>query len=182
MSYTMICAISYILGIYVAREVSISYVLIFAVVGICVAIIKGIVSKELNLSVILAVFMLSAGISLYKISAYNELYDKFPDEMVTITGTIVSAPEKDDGEYYNKYILAPETIALGEQSVKSDKNIIIRIIIFFIFNYMFNIFYNEKTTIDSVVLYFFYQISNTFRCSKSFSINLRRINYYSFIF
>ena len=126
MSYTMICAISYILGIYVAREVSISYVLIFAVVGICVAIIKGIVSKELNLSVILAVFMLSAGISLYKISAYNELYDKFPDEMVTITGTIVSAPEKDDGEYYNKYILAPETIALGEQSVKSDKNIIIR--------------------------------------------------------
>lgn len=126
MSYTMICAIFHILGIYLADYIASWDIVIFSLAGIIICVIAGIIRRKSKGMIILALLMLSVGAVSYYAVSVNKLYEEFPDEYVTTVGTIVSSPMKSSGIYCNKYIVEPETVTLGDKTVKPDKKMYVR--------------------------------------------------------
>ena len=110
MSYTMICAIFNILGIYLGSKLSFMYMLCCTLSGLFITLLVGAFRKRINLPLITALIMLSVGCIAYNLASYNRLYEMFPEETVTVTGTIVSSPAKSSGKYINKYVFQPHSV------------------------------------------------------------------------
>ena len=126
MSYTMIGAISHVIGVYFTKLTGLTDILLVSIIGICISVIAGIIHKRVNIALIIAMFMLSVGGISYSIASNNRLYETFPDKYVTVTGTIISSPTKSSGEYCNKYILKPQSVSYLGSAVKTHQRLYVR--------------------------------------------------------
>ena len=126
MSYTMMCAICNVLGIFFANCTSPSMVLAISAIGICIIVINWIIRKKPNLMLLLAFIMLSFGAIAFTFGSHGKLYDAFPDKYVNGRGVIISSTMASSGTYPYKYVVTPESVSYLGNTAKTGQRMYIR--------------------------------------------------------
>ena len=103
MSYTMICALFNVLGIYTAKHIELPHIIMISTAGVIILLLSGIFRKRLHIPLAIAFIMLSVGGTLYNFSNIDKVYNAFADKYVTVRGTVISPTMRTSGNYGNKY-------------------------------------------------------------------------------
>ncbi len=120
-STTMLVAVFYILGIYLADNIGFSatfFLFLFL-------LISAMVKNHFRRTLFIAAFALLIGVLRYGAACDAPLVRQFPDKYVTAEGTIFSKGTESEGEYKNRYILKLDAVSYIGTTYKTSHRIII---------------------------------------------------------
>ena len=120
----MIISIFYILGIVISKMFDMSAILFTSLFVFFIAVILSIIKRETNRSIFLISFILLFGSFRYFDETQNRLVYEFPDKYVTLSGVIYSSNEKNESDY-NRYVLKLDSVAYQDNTVKTNKKILL---------------------------------------------------------